>query len=436
VKLLLLLALFALTLPMFSQNLAIVDVTVVDTQTGALTPHRTVVVRDGRIRSVDNAPPPKDAIVVPARGKFLIPGLWDMVTHLSWTRASALPALVANGVTAVRDEGGDLRELAIWADGVRSGRLVGPTIFQVGPMLNGKSFNRYQYALGSPEQARATVRLLKFEGVDGLEIERRVPRDVYFSLMQEANGAGLPVGGKVPIEVTPIEASNAGQATIDNLETIYDGVFRTAHPNNVAEGIDAFLEADGASGTLLGILRANGTAVTPCVSAFADAIARANRNPDQCPNYRYVAKSQRVPLRPMSASDLKDFQAMLPRLQKTIAKLQTNGVTLLAGSDIAADRIPGFSLQDELKALGTAGLTPLQVLQTATLNPAKVMGRSADYGSVVPGKIADLLLLDEDPAKDVAALQQINAIVLHGRLLRRSALDDQLRLAIQLADQN
>jgi imidazolonepropionase-like amidohydrolase len=204
----------------------------------------------------------------------------------------------------------------------------------------------------------------------------------------------------------------------------------------MAEGIDEFLEADGASGTLLGILRANGTAVTPCVSAFADEIAHANRNPDQRPNYRYVAKSQRVPVRPMSASDLKDFQAMLPRLQKTVAKLQTNGVTLLAGSDIAADRVPGFSLQDELKALGTAGLTPLQVLQTATLNPAKVMGRSADYGSVILGKIADLLLPDQDPTKDVAALQQINAIVLHGRLLSRSDLDYQLRLAIQVADQN
>jgi hypothetical protein len=117
---------------------------------------------------------------------------------------------------------------------------------------------------------------------------------------------------------------------------------------------------------------------------------------------------------------------MLPRLQKTILTLQTNGVTLLAKSDIAADRVPGFSLQDELKTLGTAGLTPLQVLQTATLNLAKVMGRSADYGSVVPGKIADLLSLDQDPTKDVAALQQINAIVLHGRLLSRPDLDYQL----------
>jgi imidazolonepropionase-like amidohydrolase len=426
----------ALSAPMFSQKLAIVNVTVVDTQTGALAPHRTVVVHDGRIISVDDAPAPKDATIVPGEGKFLIPGLWDMVTHLSWARASSLPALVANGVTAVRDEGGDLGQLTSWADGVHSGRLVGPTIFQVGPMLNGRSFNRYQFAVVSPEQARTVVRLLKFEGVNGLEIERRVPRDVYIALMQEAKTAGLPVGGKVPIEITPVEASNAGQATVDNLETIYDGTFRAAHPNNVAEAIDIFLKAGGDSDTLIATFRANGTAVTPCVSAFADEIEQANRTPSERSNYRYVAKSQRVPSRPVSAADLADFRAMLSGLQRTIAKMQTSGLTLLAGSDIAAYRVPGFSLQDELKALGNAGLTPIQVLQTATLNPAKVMGRTADYGSVVEGKIADLVLLDEDPTKDVAALQEINAVILHGQFFNEAALHEQLRLAIQLADQN
>lgn len=214
-----------------------------------------------------------------------------MVTHLSWTRASALPALVANGVTAVRDEGGDLMELAVWAEGVRSGGLIGPTIFQVGPMLNGKSFNRYQYAIDSPEQARATVRLLKFEGVDGLEIERRVPKQVYLSLIAEAKAAGLPVGGKVPLEIWPVEASKAGQATIDNLETIYDGMFRDAHPNGLAAGIDAFLAPGGGSESVINAFRANGTAVTPCLSTFADAVSHVDRRANERPHYLYVARS-------------------------------------------------------------------------------------------------------------------------------------------------
>ncbi len=75
------------------------------------------------------------------------------MTHLSWTRASSLAVMAAQGITAARDQGGDLGETANWAQGVRDGRLIGQTIFQVGPMLNGKSFNRYQYAIGTPEQA-------------------------------------------------------------------------------------------------------------------------------------------------------------------------------------------------------------------------------------------------------------------------------------------
>ncbi len=126
------------------QDFAITDITVVDTRNRARALHRTVMIHEGRIASVDTAAPPQGAIVVAGRGKFLIPGFWDMVTHLSWTRASARPALVANGITAVRDERGDFAEMAIWAEGVRSLRLTGPTILQVGPMLHGKGWQRWR----------------------------------------------------------------------------------------------------------------------------------------------------------------------------------------------------------------------------------------------------------------------------------------------------
>ena len=425
-------ALFAV--PAAAQDLAITDVTVVDTRTGALAPHRTVLVRDGRIASVGANTAPRGATLLPGTGKFLIPGLWDFVTHVSWTRASALPLFVANGVTAVRDQGGDLAETAVWAEGVRRGRLVGPTIFQVGPMLNGRSFNRYQYALGSPEQARGAVRLLKAMGVEGLEIERRVPRDVYVALMAEAKAAKLPVGGKVPMELTPAEVSDAGQATIDNLETIYDGVFGAANEADLIGGIDRFLAPGGGGDALFATLARNGTAVTPCLYAVADAVAHNAPGLPRDPNYRFVARSQRVPAKPIPPDELAQFHAMLPRLQATALRLQRAGVTLLAGTDVAGDRVPGFSLHEELDLMAGAGLTPLEVLQAATLNPAKVMGRTADYGTVEPGKLADLVLLDADPTRSTAALHRIDAVVLHGRPLDRPALDAQLRAAASLAE--
>ena len=93
----------------------------------------------------------------------------------------------------------------------------------------------------------------------------------------------------------------------------------------------------------------------------------------------------------MSAGDLADFQKMIPRLQQTVAQLGKAGVTILAGTDLAAFRVPGFSLQDELKDLAISGLTPLEVLQSATLNPATVMHLTAHYGTVEAGKRADLV---------------------------------------------
>ena len=425
---------FALALPAAAAELAITDVTLVDTRTGALTPHCTVVVRDGRIASVGTGNAPASVAIVAGHGKFLIPGLWDMVTHVSWTRASAFPAFVANGITTVRDEGGDFAETAIWAAAIRAGTLLGPTIFQVGPMLNGRSFNRYQFALGTPEAARGAVRLLNFEGVDGLEIERRVPRDVYFALTSEAAAAALPVGGKVPIAVSPAEASNAGQATIDNMETIYDGIFRANHAANIVGGIDLFLQPGGEGDKLFANLHLNGTAVTPCLSAFVSAAAEADPASPTDPNERIVARSQRHSAKPVAPEELVEFRAMLPRLSATVARLRAAGVALLAGTDVAGDRVPGFSLQAELDDLARAGLTPLEVLQTATLNPATIMHRTADYGSVAPGKIADLVLLDENPVESVGALHRIRAVVLHGKLLDRPSLDAQLEKAGVLAD--
>ena len=109
-------------------------------------------------------------------------------------------------------------------------------------------------------------------------------------------------------------------------------------------------------------------------------------------------------------------------------------MTLLAGTDVAADGMPGFSLHAEFDLLAQAGLTPLQVLQAATLNPARVMGRAADYGVVEPGKLADLVLIDGDPTRDTAALHRISAVILHGKLFDRPALDAQLTEAAALAE--
>ena len=122
--------------PPSPRPIAITGVTVIDPNAGASVPSMTVVIREGRIASAGaGVAVPRDATVIDARGQFLMPGLWDMHVHLGFARESAFPAFVANGVTAVRDLGGELAEIDRWRTEIATGTRVGPLIVRVGPMF-------------------------------------------------------------------------------------------------------------------------------------------------------------------------------------------------------------------------------------------------------------------------------------------------------------
>ena len=148
-----------------------------------------------------------------------------MHVHLSYARSSALPALVANGVTAVRDMGSDLSEIDRWRSQIATNTLVGPSIVRAGPMLNGMEFNPYQLAVGGDVEARAAVRTLRKVGVDFIKFHRRTSRDAYFGIAAEARMLGLPFAGHVPMTVSPSEASDAGQASLEHTKTLFEGTF-------------------------------------------------------------------------------------------------------------------------------------------------------------------------------------------------------------------
>jgi imidazolonepropionase-like amidohydrolase len=421
-------------------DLIITHVNVVDTRGGQLLRDMTVVIHGDRITKITKTGPNlfHSGTNFDARGKFMIPGLWDMEVHLSWTTNSALPVLIANGVTGVRDMGGRTLELENWRSRIAARVLIGPTIVQVGPMLNGKSFNPYQMVIGPPVEARTVVRTLKTVGVQGLSLERKVPRDSYFALMDEAKRQGLPVGGHIPNAVRPEEASDAGQNTIENAETIFDGTFGEGIKDaELPDAVERFLASANAN-ILFERFVKNHNVVTPALSTFRSAVKALGSSAPPDPNLRYVAVSLRGDLQKnqLSPEDAEVMRRLYPVLFKAVKQMHRQGVMFLAGTDIAGPRIPGFSLHDELSLLVEAGLTPLQALQTATLNPAMVLKRVSEYGSVEEGKIADLVLLDANPLKNIENTRGISAVILKGRLLRRDRLNMLLRESEKLASQN
>jgi imidazolonepropionase-like amidohydrolase len=436
--------LFLLAVPLYAQSVIVRNVTVVDVKSGALQRGVNVLIRDGRIVSVTSGAagfsPPKDdgglkpaaPLVVDGRGKFLIPGLWDMHVHLSWTTASALPLLVANGVTSVRDLGSSLPEIDGWRTRIEMGALTGPRIARVGPILNGQSFNKYQLVSGNPDQTRGVARALKFAGVDALKTHRRMERESYFALVEEGRALGLRVVGHVPMTVTPEEASNAGQQTIEHVATLFEGTFQPLVTGSLGDAIRAW-RAKGAA-ELFATFVKNGTVFDPTLIAYYRVIA-----PPDPAQLRYVAGSMRreaearKPLTPEEQAEWKDAYDEYGKVVEMAARA---GVTMVTGSDIAAERVPGFTLHEELQLLIEAGLTPLQALQAATMNCAAVTGRANDLGTIEAGKLADLVLLDADPLADIRNTRKIHAVIARGKLYRRADLDRLLAEGEALAAKN
>lgn len=424
--------------------LVFMHVAVIDTAGGPTLPDRTVVIRGDRIASVSPSASTvvdKGARVVDGRGAYMIPGLWDMHVHLSWATSSALPALVANGVTGVRDLGSNLVELDDWRTRIAAGLLTGPTIYRAGPILNGKSFNKYQLVTGNPDETRGVARALKFAGVDFYKVHRRMDRESYFALIEEAKKQRLVVVGHIPMTVTPEEASDAGQASIEHTETLFEGTLSADLKDEAGlpDAIARFRAEKG--GELFARFLRNGTRVTPTLTAYQSILLSIDPTAPPDPNSRYVAGSVKRQFADRMGKGTSEEVALTRRtfreLSEVVRQMRASGVALLAGTDLAGPRVPpGFTLHEELALLVENGLSPSEALRSATSAPAAFLKISADFGAIEPGKRADLVLLDADPLADIRNTRRIRAVVLNGKLLDRAALDRLLRESEELARKN
>lgn len=199
----------------------------------------TVIITGDRIESVvpsGSVPTPGNALVVDATGKFLIPGLWDAHYHLAhefsanWAREVSLPLLVANGITGVRDMGGDFELIKTLRKEIAAGTLPGPRIIAAGPQLTGTSENSVQFAASNnAEAARRSVISLKQAGVDFIKVQSLVPRNAYFAIADETKQQGISFVGHIPELVSAVEESDAGQRSVEHSMGIWQSC-STAEP--------------------------------------------------------------------------------------------------------------------------------------------------------------------------------------------------------------
>ena len=416
--------------------------TVID-GTGATLRDHTVLIQDDRILAVgstDSLPVAASARVVDGRGRFMTPGLWDAHAHVSYFKASALPVLLANGVTSIRDMGGILSELDEWKTETNQGTQPGPRIYRAGPILNGKVFNEFQVLVADAAESRGAVRVLKNAKVDFVKVHAAISRDAYFGVQSECRRLGLPYVGHMPRAITPEEASDAGQLTLEHVGAFADRfASEGVEPNNVAARLERFRKGEALA--LFARFERNHTWFTPTLVVSKLAIHLGDHQPDW--RDRYVSASCKkitaeLLMRPtyksfFSPEAIKRQEREFEQLPPLVDLMHKAGVGLLAGTDCAASIIyPGFTLHDELELLVTSGLTPMESLLTATANPARILGQS-DLGIIKAGNRADLLLLDANPMIDIRNTRKIQAVISRGKLLERPDLAKLLEGAAQEA---
>jgi imidazolonepropionase-like amidohydrolase len=359
----------------------------------------TVQVENGRIKRIVTSgifTVPKGAEIIEAKGKFLIPGLWDMHTHISYYGIEALSLLVENGVTAIRDMGGDLKEIDQWRKEIKEGSRIGPVIFRAGPFVDGNkpmdaqrtSFTRIVLTAEDGKQAVSDLKELR---VDFIKIHSRVPREAFFALADEARRQHIPVMVHVPIDLSVSEVADAGARSIEHTESFLGKCIYEKNDSVRERQTDlAFEGLNGAPGeAIFATLRKNKTWYDPTLVSL------------------YKLKGT-------------EYEKQLgPRLLPIVGKLHKAGVPLLTGSDFAikaAGIMPGVDLHDELVLFVEAGMTPLEALRAATLNAAECMGVSDSMGSIEPGKFAHMILLEANPLADVKNTRTIAAVFLGGKV--------------------
>jgi len=435
-----------------ARPLVITHVTVINPGASSVTADRAVVITGTQITAVSPSAgfqPPKGSRLIDSRGLYLIPGLWDMHVHSvfgDWFpggRDIILPLFIANGVTGVRDMGGDVPMLFEWRNQVAAGQIIGPRMIVSGPMLDGylpdgKSLRfPSSVAVPTPASAIAAVDALKAQGVDFIKVQSLISHDAYLAAAAEAHKQGLPIVGHVPDKVRIAEVIAAGQKSIEHLMGIFEGCSSEEDRFIRGEGnLKLLLTTYNQSrcDALLHLLAQNQTWQVPTL-----AWQRAGTFLDQFdwkhqPLDKYVPAYWRdVTWRRFADGIMSDLQRdPLPLRQEYFARnlqmvgaLHHAGVPFLAGTDTAPGVyvMPGFSLHNELANFVEAGLTPMEALQTATSNPAKFLSLESSLGSIERGQIADLVLLSANPLDNIHNTQKISAVITNGRLLDRNALD-------------
>lgn len=448
------------------EGVLIKNVTAIDAKNG-MQEQTTILIEENKITKIGSTEDFKDIEVsntIDGTGKFLIPGLWDTHIHMVYDQ-DLTPAMfdlfLLYGITSVRDTGGEidlLTPLKQEADNDTKNtprlKIAGPLLDGVPTVYNGEGrLPKLGVSVPTISAAREQVLTLQKAGVDILKVYEMLPPEIFTTILKLADSLELPVTGHVPLSMDATEAANLGMRSMEHLRNLefafvknWDSLKisrRTMLENqeqlsgmklrsNIhdAQRSFAFANEDAErKKEVLAALKHNQTWQVPTLTIITVAAERFFDTPEWKETFNLipdtVGSGWASRLEKYAATTVSPkFREYADWMFKTIAELKAADVKLMAGTDTPIFFLtPGYSLHEELALLVKGGLTPMEALDAATLQPAKYFNMENELGSIEPGMLADLILLEANPLENIRNTTTIQAVIRDGKVHDKNALD-------------
>lgn len=453
-------------------DLAITNITVIDPETRTLAADQSVFIDEGRILAIEDsgigAFAPQEAI--DGTGKFIIPGLMNMHAHTAVAPVveNTLKLMIANGVTGIRDMSADcweprgevflcIEDMRKYRKEIEAGERPGPRLLKLAsPIVQSASTWQLPenpdpaYSPITAEQGTYLVGYLAERGVDLIKVYDRFHPDAYRAILAEAARIDMEVSGHIPIFISTMEASDLGQRTIEHARDLLTDC--SAYGETYRSGNNAMIEGDTSAGwpkqddlrvqsvttfdpdicaALMATMVKNSTYYVPTHGTREMDVRAREQAYRNDPRLTYMGEFVRkdwlkdldqtatIPEEKLSA-----YQAYYSHGLKLTKLAIEAGVGVMIGTD-ANDTMmfPGFGVHDEMVRFAEAGVEPMDILRAATTTSAAYIGRSDEFGGVSEGKLADLVILRDNPLEDISNTTSIDTVIFNGRIYTRDALD-------------
>lgn len=416
------------------------NVHIVDVANGKVIGNQNIVIDSAKIQVILAEVPNADQYqnVIDGKNGYVIPGLAEMHAHIPPPTVSrerleeVLFLYLSNGITTIRGMLGNETHLTLRED-ITKGKVLGPRVFTSSPSLNGNSVK-------TKEEAIAKVTAYQKAGFDFLKIHPGIQRDVFDQVVSTANEVGIPFAGHVPVDVGIRHALESNYASIDHIDGFLEGL--VPESENVDPTTNGFfgynftpLADTDKINELVSLSKEHKVWIVPTQSLFERWFAPITADELlKQPEMKYMPKAtlenwRQVKERYMADNSFSTAQwQQFDSIRKSLlAALNKNGHGILLGSDAPQlFNVPGFSIHHEIDGMLGAGMTPLEILQSGTVNPAIFFEMETTFGQVKEGLVADMVVLEANPIENLKALKQIQGVMLKGQWISKTEIKERL----------